>query len=146
MELQTLQQSILIMAVIIGIGSLIGYRQPLTADSRQLVITIIVNVAMPCIILDGIFQTTIDQQILYQIFAIFFISIILNCLGIFIGWLGARALPLPVKNAERSRYCPAWGIQASSACRFVRHCLDQKERFWRLFSTQAWMLCYGQWV
>ncbi|OUQ88249.1 AEC family transporter [Brevibacillus brevis] len=98
MELQTLQQSILIMAVIIGIGSLIGYRQPLTADSRQLVITIIINVAMPCIILDGIFQTTIDQQILYQIFAIFFISIILNCLGIFIGWLGARALPLPVKK------------------------------------------------
>lgn len=60
MEFQTLQQSVLIMAVIIGIGSLIGYRQPLTADSRQLVITIIINVAMPCIILDGIFQTQID--------------------------------------------------------------------------------------
>ncbi|MGG1663808.1 AEC family transporter [Brevibacillus sp. NRS-1366] len=98
MELQTLQQSILIMAVIIGIGSLIGYRQPLTADSRQLVITIIINVAMPCIILDGIFQTPMDSQILNQIFAIFLISLLLNCLGIFLGWLGARTLPLPAKK------------------------------------------------
>ncbi|RNB60058.1 AEC family transporter [Brevibacillus gelatini] len=98
MEFQTLQQSVLIMAVIIGIGSLIGYRQPLTADSRQLVITIIVNVAMPCIILDGIFRTQIDQQLLVQIFAIFAISVVLNCLGIFLGWAGARALPLPAKK------------------------------------------------
>ena len=98
MELQTLQQSILVMAVIIGIGSLIGYRQPLTADSRQLVITIIINVAMPCIILDGIFQTPMDKQVITQIFTIFLISIFLNCLGIFLGWAGARALPLPAKK------------------------------------------------
>jgi predicted permease len=98
MEFQTLQQSILIMAVIIGIGSLIGYRQPLTADSRQLVITIIINVAMPCIILDGIFQTAIDSQILTQIFVIFLVSVLLNCLGIFLGWAGARTLPLPAKK------------------------------------------------
>lgn len=98
MEIQTLLQSILIMAVIIGIGSLIGYRQPLTADSRQLVITIIINVAMPCIILDGIFQTPIDSHILTQIFAIFLVSILLNCLGILLGWAGARTLPLPEKK------------------------------------------------
>ncbi|WP_312111812.1 AEC family transporter [Brevibacillus reuszeri] len=98
MELQTLQQSILVMAVIIGIGSLIGYRQPLTTDSRQLVITIIINVAMPCIILDGIFQTPMDKQVITQIFTIFLISILLNCLGILLGWAGARTLPLPAKK------------------------------------------------
>lgn len=109
MELQTLQQSILIMAVIIGIGSLIGYRQPLTADSRQLVITIIINVAMPCIILDGIFQTEMDSQILTQIFAIFLISILLNCLGIVLGWLGARTLPLPAKKRREIAILSALG-------------------------------------
>lgn len=98
MEIQLLWQSILIMAVIIGIGSLIGYRQPMTAESRQLVITIIINVAMPCIILDGIFRTPIDSHMLTQIFVIFAVSILLNCLGILLGWAGARTLPLPDKK------------------------------------------------
>ncbi|WNC13410.1 AEC family transporter [Brevibacillus brevis] len=109
MEFQTLTQSILIMAVIIGIGSLIGYRQPLTAESRSLVITIIVNVAMPCIILDGIFQTPIDANTLSQIFSIFIISILLNCLGIAIGWTSARTLPLSAKKRREIAILSALG-------------------------------------
>ncbi|MDA5109661.1 AEC family transporter [Brevibacillus thermoruber] len=98
MEIITLIQSILVMAAIIGIGAAIGCRQPLAADSRQLLITIIVNVAMPCIILDGVFQTPIDDRLMLQIFAIFAVSVLLNCLGILIGWLGARTLPLSAKK------------------------------------------------
>ncbi|UYZ14541.1 AEC family transporter [Brevibacillus sp. WF146] len=98
MEINTLIQSILVMAAIIGIGAVIGCRQPLAADSRQILITIIVNVAMPCIILDGVFQTPIDDRLMLQIFAIFAVSVLLNCLGILIGWLGARTLPLSAKK------------------------------------------------
>jgi malate permease and related proteins len=98
MEINTLIQSILVMAAIIGIGAAIGCRQPLAADSRQLLITIIVNVAMPCIILDGVFQTPIDDRLMLQIFAIFAVSVLLNCLGILIGWLGAQTLPLSAKK------------------------------------------------
>ncbi|WP_029098621.1 AEC family transporter [Brevibacillus thermoruber] len=98
MEMNTLIQSILVMAAIIGIGAVIGCRQPLAADSRQILITIIVNVAMPCIILDGVFQTPIDDRLMLQIFAIFAVSVLLNCLGILIGWLGARTLPLSAKK------------------------------------------------
>ncbi|UFJ61494.1 AEC family transporter [Brevibacillus sedimenti] len=98
MEMNTLIQSILVMAAIIGIGAVIGIRQPLAADSRQLLITIIVNVAMPCIILDGVFQTPIDDRLMLQIFGIFAVSVLLNCLGILIGWLGARTLPLSAKK------------------------------------------------
>ncbi|WP_243014052.1 AEC family transporter [Brevibacillus borstelensis] len=98
MEISLLLQSILLMAVIIAIGSVIGYRQPLTGESRQLIITIIVNVAMPCIILDGVFQTPIDSQTMTQIVIIFGISVLLNCLGILLGWLGARTLPLSEKK------------------------------------------------
>lgn len=101
MEFQTLLQSILIMAVIIGIGGFIGFRQPLTTDSRQLVITIIVNVALPCIILDGIFQTPIDDQLWTQIITTFLLSVLLNCFGILIGWLGARALPVDEKKRRQ---------------------------------------------
>lgn len=109
MEFQTLTQSILIMAIIIGIGSLIGYRQPLTAESRHLVITIIVNVAMPCIILDGIFQTPIDGNALTQIVSVFILSLLLNCLGIVIGWMGARTLPLASKKRREIAILSALG-------------------------------------
>ncbi len=95
MELAPLLSSILIMAVIIGIGALIGGRNPLTGGTRQLMITIIVNVAMPCIILYGIFSTPIDSRLLSQIFLIFFVSILLNCLGILLGFIGAKSLRLP---------------------------------------------------
>jgi len=98
LDISTLLQSILIMAVIIDIGGLIGYRQPLTDDSRQLVITIIVNVAMPCIILDGIFQTPIDNALWTQILTTLALSIGLNCLGIWMGWLGARAMTVSVQK------------------------------------------------
>jgi predicted permease len=100
-ELTTLLTSIAMMAVIIGIGALIGIRHPLGGDSRQLLIMIIVNVAMPCIILDGIFQLPIDRALLTQIFAIFAIAILFTCLGIFLGWLGARMLRFPAGQARQ---------------------------------------------
>ena len=119
MEISLLLQSILLMAVIIAIGSVIGYRQPLTGESRQLIITIIVNVAMPCIILDGVFQTPIDSQTMTQIVIIFGISVLLNCLGILLGWLGARTLPL-------------------SDSRSARRCSGQKERFRQPYLMRGW--------
>jgi predicted permease len=141
MEFQTLQQSILIMAVIIGIGSLIGYRQPLTADSRQLVITIIINVAMPCIILDGIFQTAIDSQILTQIFVIFLVSVLLNCLGILLGRVRCRFLR---KNGGSWPFCPVWAIPDLSDFLFAQLCSVQKERCLQRFLTPALISSCGR--
>jgi predicted permease len=97
-EMTTLLTSVFIMAVIVGIGSLLGYRYPLTADSRQLMIALIVNVGMPCIILDGVFQTPIDGQMMMKIFVIFGLSVGFNCLGIALGWLGAGAMKLPARK------------------------------------------------
>lgn len=98
MEIAPLLTSVFIMAAIIGIGALIGNRIPLTHDGRQLMIMIIVNVAMPCIILDGVFQSPIDHKLLTQIFIIFIVSILFNCLGILIGWIGAKPLQLTARK------------------------------------------------
>lgn len=95
MEIQALLTSICTMGVIIGIGALIASRTPLTAETRQFMITIIVNVAMPFIILYGIFSTPIDQQLLTQIFLIFIVSVLFNCLGIGMGMFGATMLRFP---------------------------------------------------
>lgn len=100
MEFGALLSSIMIMAVIIGIGAVIGSRVSITTDARQLLITIIINVAMPCIILHGIFQSKIDQQLLQQIFLIFIFAVIFSCVGILLGWFGAKTLQLPSKQAK----------------------------------------------
>jgi len=100
MEFATLVTSIMIMAVIIGIGAIIGNRINFTGEARQLLVTIIVNVAMPCIILHGIFQSTIDEQLLKQILLIFFFGVMFSCIGILIGWFGAKSLHLPPQQAK----------------------------------------------
>lgn len=100
MEMQPLLTSILIMGVIIAIGALIANRTPFTTDGRQLMITIIVNVAMPCIILYGIFATTIDQHLLKQIFIIFIVSILINCVGMLMGAIGAKGMGLPSQKVR----------------------------------------------
>ncbi|WP_134686039.1 AEC family transporter [Brevibacillus migulae] len=93
--------SILVMGVIVGIGAIIGKKLPLTADSRKLMIMLIVNVAMPCIILDGIFQLPIDRTLLTQIFVIFAIAVLFTCMGILLGWIGAKACKVPDKEARQ---------------------------------------------
>lgn len=100
MEIEALFTSICTMGVIIGIGAILANRTPLTAETRQFMITIIVNVAMPFIILYGIFSTTIDQQLLSQIFVIFIVSVLFNCLGIGMGLFGATILRFPKQKAR----------------------------------------------
>lgn len=101
MEMAPVLSSILVMGVIVGIGAIIGKKLPLTADSRKLMIMLIVNVAMPCIILDGIFQLPIDRALLTQIFVIFAIAILFTCIGILLGWIGAKACKVPDKEARQ---------------------------------------------
>ncbi|MBO8165535.1 MAG: AEC family transporter [Brevibacillus sp.] len=99
MEMGPLFSSVAMMAAIIGIGAAVARKVPLTDDNRQLMIVLIVNVAMPCIILNGIFQTPIDETLLAQIFLIFFLSVLLNCIGIGMGWLAAKAVRTPRRKA-----------------------------------------------
>ncbi len=107
--MEPLLTSMLVMGVIVGIGAIIGKKLPLTNDSRQLMIMIIVNVAMPCIILDGIFQLPIDQELLTQIFAIFAIAVLFTCIGSFLGWLGAKMMRMPDKDARQLAILSGFG-------------------------------------
>ncbi|MET3287768.1 UNVERIFIED_CONTAM: putative permease [Brevibacillus sp. OAP136] len=83
MEMEPLLTTIFVMGVMIAIGALIGKRMPLTHDSRQLMITLIVNVGLPCIILHGLFQLPMTRELLLQIFIVFGLAFLLSCLGVF---------------------------------------------------------------
>jgi predicted permease len=100
-EVSTVVSSIAMMAAMILIGSLLARKLPFTMERRQLLIAIIINIAMPCIILNGVFQSDIDNRFLTLVFLIFLSSIAINCFGVFLGWLAARSLRIsPEKTRE----------------------------------------------
>lgn len=77
----------MLIAMMIVIGAAITRTFHFNEDTRALFISLIVNVAMPCIILSSIFSVDMNAQRFKMILLVFIISIIINLLGIFVGWL-----------------------------------------------------------
>ncbi|BAU29210.1 hypothetical protein DFP93_11726 [Aneurinibacillus soli] len=100
MEISTVVSSIAVMAAMIVIGALLTRTVPFTVERRQLLMAIIINVAMPCIIFHGIFQTKVDQAFLTLVLITFVCSIILNSLGVGLGFLAARAARMTPDKAR----------------------------------------------
>ncbi len=87
MEFSTVFESILMIAIMIVLGALLSRTFPFNSDTRKMFVSIIVNVAMPCIILSSIFKMDIDAGIFKKVLIVFGLSIIINLLGIGLGWL-----------------------------------------------------------
>ena len=79
-------QSIAIIAMMIIIGVLISRSIPITEQTKKVFTSIIVNVAMPCIILSSVFNMSISANILKNLGLVFIFSIIINIIGMLIGW------------------------------------------------------------
>jgi malate permease and related proteins len=99
MSFSTVFSSILVMGSMICIGSLLTRYVPFNEDTRKLLILIIVNVAMPCIILSSIFHFPLTETVLKQILQMFVLSIGMNLIGIAVGWGAARCYQAPPQKA-----------------------------------------------
>lgn len=87
MELGIIVQSIIVISLMVGVGALVSRTFPLNGDTRSMMISLIVNVGMPCIILASIFKVEIDQAMFKTILLVLALSIIINLVGIGLGWL-----------------------------------------------------------
>ena len=87
MEISVVFQSILNITLLILIGVILSKRFSLHDETRQLFIHLIVNIAMPCIILSSIFKVHLNQEIFKSILIVFCLSILINLLGIGLGWM-----------------------------------------------------------
>ncbi|WP_209124244.1 AEC family transporter [Alkalihalobacillus sp. BA299] len=85
MEFSSIIVSISVMAIIIIIGIIIEKKVTLNIEAKQLILFIIVNIALPCIILNGVFNTEITEDVLSRMLMIFLFSMIINCLGMGLG-------------------------------------------------------------
>lgn len=90
-----------IMAAITVIGYLIAKNNEVTDSSKQLFINIMINVAVPCLILDGAFKTKVDKELISQLIIIFIFAIIISLLGLLFGWIFARIFKYSSSNARK---------------------------------------------
>ncbi|MDW0117482.1 AEC family transporter [Sporosarcina thermotolerans] len=100
MEVTTVLSSVGMMAIIVGIGAIIGKVTRVTVESKQLLVIIILNIALPSIILNGIFSIEMNDLLLSKMLTIFIMSIIFNALGIGLGWISAVLLGFREMNAK----------------------------------------------
>jgi len=89
-DYETLISLMFVVASIIGIGIGLAKRIPFEGEVRHFLGTVIVNVALPCIVLYSIFQLPIDRALLPQIGIVFGLSVGLNAFGMLLGWAVGR--------------------------------------------------------
>ncbi|MEK4426879.1 AEC family transporter [Solibacillus sp. FSL K6-1523] len=87
MDLGIVFQSIFLIALLIFLGSIVARFYVFNEDTKKMYITLITNVAMPSIILSSIFSVEIDQKMVKTLGLIFVFSIIINLIGLLIGFL-----------------------------------------------------------
>lgn len=101
MELTIVFQSILLIAMLIIIGAILSRTFPINGDTRKMFISLIVNIAMPSIILSSIFNVKITKDSFKLIIIVFILSIVISIFGIILGHFLTRIFyPKSTKNNE----------------------------------------------
>lgn len=100
MDISSVFTSITMMGIIVLFGALVGSRITITNEAKQLLVAIIVNIALPAIILNGVFNTEIDDRLLQNILLIFLLSVFINIIGFTTGWFSGRLLGFSSSDAK----------------------------------------------
>ena len=87
MQMDAVIQVVMLIGLFILIGALLGRTFPLNDDTRSLFINLIVNIAIPAIILSSVFNVDITSDHLRLIALVFVMSIVINLLGIGLGYI-----------------------------------------------------------
>jgi predicted permease len=80
----------MLLIILIGVGTSLKY--PLTSESKQIFVSLMFNVAVPSLILNGVFHSDYDTSVVYNLLIIFLLAFVICCLGIGTGWVIARVL------------------------------------------------------
>lgn len=90
MEFSLIFESIFIISIMIALGSVLSRTFPFNSDTRKLLVSLIVNIAMPSIILSSILNVEINRETFKMIAIVIVLSVTINLLGILIGWLFSK--------------------------------------------------------
>lgn len=84
----------------ITLGILVARTFTFNHDTRELLLSLIVNIAMPSIILSSVFNADLNNISFKLIVIVFVFSITINILGIGIGWVSSKFLSFTKGKAE----------------------------------------------
>ncbi|HLQ83203.1 MAG TPA: AEC family transporter [Pseudogracilibacillus sp.] len=100
MDIAVVYHSIILIALLIILGAITAREYKLNNDTRQMYMTLIIKVAMPSIILSSIFKVDIDSNMFKILAMIFLISILINLLGLILGFIASSIFKLRTKRIE----------------------------------------------
>ncbi|GAB2535414.1 AEC family transporter [Gracilibacillus alcaliphilus] len=109
MSITTVSLTVCMMGIIILLGVIIARRIQITFEAKQLFMSVIINIAVPCIILNGVFNTEINDTLLMQVLKIFLISVIFNLLAIGFALISAKILDISLAKAKQLALLSAIG-------------------------------------
>ena len=92
MELTVLFNTIMKLAILIGIGMFLASKIPFTNDIRKMLIFLIVNISLPALILNGFLQVEVEDSLLKQIVIAFIFGCCFILFSLFFGGLAAKLL------------------------------------------------------
>ncbi|MDQ0272817.1 AEC family transporter [Cytobacillus purgationiresistens] len=109
MDAATVTLAITTMGIIILFGAIVAYKIAITTEAKNLFMAIIINIAVPFIILNGVFNTEMTDEVLQQVLIIFGVSIAINTLAVFISLAMGRLLGFQLSLAKKLALLAALG-------------------------------------
>ncbi|MBB6448398.1 hypothetical protein HNR44_000347 [Geomicrobium halophilum] len=109
MDTATVTLAIATMAVIIILGAGFAFRFPITIEVKQLFMGIIINIAVPSIILNGVFNTELTDEIMQQVLIVFGFSIVFNVFAVFFSFLIGKIFRFQTSMAKKLAILAAFG-------------------------------------
>ncbi|WP_078430279.1 AEC family transporter [Alkalihalobacterium alkalinitrilicum] len=109
MEIYVVVTSITVMGIIIALGALLAFKADITKEIKHVLILIILNIAVPSIILNGVFNTEVTSQLLHQVLIIFIVSILFHLGALLFAWILAKVCRFKSSFAKKMTILAALG-------------------------------------
>ena len=90
MDVTLVSTSITVMGFMIALGMFFAWKVPVTVEVKRALILIILNIAVPSIILNGVFNTDVSDGLFNQAMLIFLISVVFHISMLLFAWLAAK--------------------------------------------------------
>lgn len=109
MDVTIVITSIAVMGIMIALGVFFAYKVPITTEVKQTLILIVLNIAVPSVILNGVFNTEVTDELLNQAMIIFGISIVFHLGALLFAWIFTKIFRFKSLFAKKMTILAALG-------------------------------------
>ncbi|WP_236034908.1 AEC family transporter [Alkalihalobacterium elongatum] len=109
MDIYVVATSIMVMGIIIALGATLAFKVTITNEIKHVLILIILNIAVPSIILNGVFNTEVTTNLLHQVLIIFILSIFFHLAALLFAWVLSKILRFESTFAKKMTILAALG-------------------------------------